>query len=111
MKKEKNRKKVCTETLSLLGDYWTLAILSALGDDELRFCELQRALLMVNPVTLTNRLQLLQEKGLLHRRVGAVDEVSVSYSLTALGKESRVVIEALHAFSKKFNSKQHSKQP
>ncbi len=105
MPNSKQQKKTCTESLKLLGDYWTLAIIEALQDNELRFCELQRSLNMVNPVTLTNRLHTLEEKNLLHRRTGSVDDVSVSYSLTSLGKEALRVLDAVHSFSKKMDSK------
>ncbi len=101
MPQTKDTEKACTAPLKLLGDYWTLSIIDTLRDQELRFCELQRALRMINPVTLTNRLQTLEDKGLLHRCVGTVDEVSVSYSLTTLGKEALKVVDALHSFAKK----------
>ncbi len=107
MSSNKEPKKACSETLKLLGDYWTLSIIDVLRDQELRFCELQRALNMVNPVTLTNRLQRLEEENLLHRREGSVDEVSVSYSLTSLGKDALIVVEALNTFAKKAEVKKH----
>lgn len=97
----KNKQETCPGALKLLGDYWTLMIIDTLRDSELRFCELQRALNMVNPVTLTNRLQALEDNNLLHRRSGAVDEVSVSYSLTQLGRSAISVVDAMHMFSKK----------
>jgi DNA-binding HxlR family transcriptional regulator len=56
---------------------------------------------MINPVTLTSRLQHLEEKNLLERRTGVVDEVSVSYRLSSLGKEALGVVDALTVFSKK----------
>lgn len=105
MSKTKQTEESCTASLKLLGDFWTLSIIDTLRDQELRFCELQRALGMVNPVTLTNRLQVLEENNLLHRCVGTVDEVSVSYRLTSLGRDALVVVESLHSFSKKLNLK------
>ncbi len=105
MPQPKHTEKTCTDSLRLLGDYWTLSIIDALRDQELRFCELQRVLGMVNPVTLTNRLQTLEVKNLLHRCVGAVDEVSVSYRLTSLGQEALQVLDAVHTFSKKLDIK------
>lgn len=105
MSSNKEPKKTCSKTLKLLGDYWTLSIIDVLRDQELRFCELQRALNMINPVTLTNRLLRLEEENLLHRREGSVDEVSVSYSLTPLGKDALIVVEALNVFAKKVEGK------
>jgi DNA-binding HxlR family transcriptional regulator len=78
-----------------------LSIIAVLGDESLRFCELQRRLQMVNPVTLTNRLQQLEESKLVERRTGLVDEISVTYSLTSLGKDALLVVDALNAFAMK----------
>jgi DNA-binding HxlR family transcriptional regulator len=91
----------CTKVTKLLGDYWVLSIIAVLGDESLRFCELQRRLQMVNPVTLTNRLQQLEESKLVERRTGLVDEISVTYSLTSLGKDALLVVDALNAFAMK----------
>jgi DNA-binding HxlR family transcriptional regulator len=91
----------CTKVTKLLGDYWVLSIIAVLGDESLRFCELQRRLQMVNPVTLTNRLQQLEESKLVERRTGLVDEILVTYSLTSLGKDALLVVDALNAFAMK----------
>lgn len=104
MKTYSKKEGTCTETLKLLADFWTLSIIKALHDcDEIRFCELQRALDMVNPVTLTNRLLKLEEKNLVLRRTGSVDELSVTYSLTYLGKEAYKVVKALDSFAEKMH--------
>lgn len=97
----KQAKPVCTETMKLLGDFWTLNIINALRAGELRYCELQRTLGMVNPVTLTNRLHLLEKEGLVTRSTDASDKVAIIYALSHLGEHALPVIDALDAFSKK----------
>lgn len=91
---------VCTRSLKLLGDFWTLNIIAALQGGELRYCDLQRAAGGVNPVTLGNRLRRLTDAGLIERHA-SIDDISVSYKLTDLGQAALPVIEAVDSFSRK----------
>ncbi len=88
----------CTAALKLLGDFWTLSIIDALRHGELRYCELQRRLDMVNPVTLTNRLHVLEKERILLRMTDPSDKVAVIYGLTSRGNEALRVVDALKAF-------------
>jgi len=87
----------CLPSLKLLGDFWTLRIIDALSSGDLRFCELQRSVGMVNPVTLTNRLKKLEEANLVDRREES--RTDVNYGLTTLGKEILPVLDAVNKFS------------
>lgn len=91
---------VCTRSLKLLGDFWTLNIIAALADGELRYCDLQRAAGGVNPVTLGNRLRRLTDAGLIARRA-STDDISVGYRLTELGEAALPVLRAVDTFSRK----------
>lgn len=93
--------KTCVPTLKLLGDYWTLRIIDALEPGELRFCEVQRMVSNLNPVTLTDRLKKLEDAKLINRHEETVDKISVSYSLTQLGREALPVLNAINDFSSK----------
>lgn len=93
--------KTCMSDLKLLGDYWTLRIVDVLGEESLRFCDLQRAVDNVNPVTLTSRLKRLEEAGLVFRTEGSEDGCSVTYDLTAQGKNALPVVAAIHDFTQK----------
>jgi DNA-binding HxlR family transcriptional regulator len=90
--------------MKLLGDYWTLRIIDGLKFGETRFCELQRSIDNVNPVTLTSRLKKLEEARLIIRSEETVDKISVTYCLTELGKEALPVIKALDRFALKKQS-------
>lgn len=87
--------------LKLLGDFWTLRVVSALEAGEVRFCELQRLLDNVNPVTLTNRLKKLEEADLVRRTEESVDGCSVTYSLTRRGHQALPIVASINRFSKK----------
>ncbi len=89
----------CMSTLKLLGDYWTLRIIDALEPGQRRFCELQRAVDNLNPVTLTDRLKKLEEANLVKRTEDVVDKVSVVYSLSPHGRAALPVIDAINSFS------------
>lgn len=96
-----NNPHVCTRSLKLLGDFWTLNIIAALAEEgELRYCDLQRSAGGVNPVTLGNRLKRLTDAGLLLRNA-STDDISVSYKLTELGEAAVPVIRAVDVFSRK----------
>lgn len=104
MKKLNHSPSACIATMKLLGDYWTLRIIDTLKFGEVRFCEIQRSLDNLNPVTLTSRLKRLEEAGLVARTEETVDKISVSYSLTETGHEVLPVIKALDRFSLKAGS-------
>lgn len=91
--------KICTRSLKLLGDFWTLNIISALRKGELRYCDLQRAAGGVNPVTLGNRLRKLQSAGLIERNA-STEDISVGYKLTELGEAALPVLIAVDTFSR-----------
>lgn len=102
MKAVNSANKTCVESLKILGDFWTLRIVDSLRLGEMRFCELQRSAGNVNPVTLTNKLHNLEKNGLIKRIKESQDKISVSYTLTSLGKDVIPILEAVHAFSKKW---------
>ncbi|MBI5357726.1 helix-turn-helix transcriptional regulator [Candidatus Saccharibacteria bacterium] len=86
--------------MKLLGDYWTLRIIDNLSERNSRFCELQRSLDNLNPVTLTDRLKKLEDSGLVNRTEDLEDKVSVTYSLSTLGKKAVPVVSSVNKFSK-----------
>jgi DNA-binding HxlR family transcriptional regulator len=55
----------------------------------------------INPVTLTSRLKALTRNRLLSRRKYAHDKQSVSYELTALGKDTVPIVQLIILFSAK----------
>ena len=96
--KERCSKKV----LQMLGDFWTLSIIQALSDGEMRFSQIQREVEGVNPVTLTNRLKRLEESGLVERQKETLDKLSVTYSLTKKGDGILPVLREIRMFSAKY---------
>jgi DNA-binding HxlR family transcriptional regulator len=93
----------CEQSLKLLADFWTLRIIEALKDKQMRYCEVQRAVGNVNPATLTKKLQILEHAQLLERSEDA-EHAAVSYKLTKLGRNAIPVLDAVQIFSKKMET-------
>ena len=83
----------------LLGDFWTLRIIDALRDGELRFAEIERTIPAISPATLTGRLKKLEEAEVVLRNVETRDRQSVTYSLTEKGQGIIPVIDAIKSFT------------
>jgi DNA-binding HxlR family transcriptional regulator len=71
-----------TAALNVLGQKWVMRIIRSLGDRTQRFCELQDALGGANSATLSQRLKLLEDEGLVARREISAVPPWVEYSLT-----------------------------
>lgn len=84
----------------IIGQKWTLQIVYfLLGGHSVRFCELQDALGGVNPSTLSSRLKMLEEEGLVRRTQISAVPPHVEYSLTDMGRELEPVIHAILRWS------------
>ena len=90
------------QTFRLVGDFWTLRLIGAIGEQELRFSEIDKELKSCNPVTLTSRLKKLEDNGAVERHVETRDKQSVTYSLTEKGKAILPIIESMRAFTEKY---------
>ena len=90
---------VFDEAMKLIGDFWTLRLIDAIRDDEVRFCEIERRVPDINPATLTSRLKRLEEAGVIDRLVETQDKQSVSYALTDRGQRIVPVLESIKAFT------------
>ncbi len=88
------------EASRIVGQKWTLQIVySLMGSDTRRFCELQEALGGVNPSTLSSRLKMLEEEGMVERIQISSIPPHVEYRLTAMGEQLSGVIRELTNWS------------
>ncbi|MFA6077544.1 MAG: helix-turn-helix domain-containing protein [Candidatus Paceibacterota bacterium] len=94
--------KVLATGLKIFGDTWTLFIVNSLSTGEKRFCELQREVGDLNPVTLTSRLKKLQSEGFVDRKMESIDKLSVSYVLTKKGRGMLPVLRKIESFAKQY---------
>ncbi len=89
------------QALEIFGDVQILSIIDTLAEGEMRYCELQRALGNMNPVTLARRLRKLERENILERREAMMDKLSVSYRLKTKGKQMLPVLRSIKTFAKK----------
>ena len=95
-----------TAALNVLGQKWVLRIVRVLGDRTQRFCELQDALGGANSATLSQRLKLLEDEGLIERRAISSVPPWVEYSLTAKGSELRGAIAGIDRWAERWAARQ-----
>lgn len=95
-----------TAALNVLGQKWVLRIIRALGERTQRFCELQDALGGTNSATLSQRLKLLEDEGLIDRRTVSTVPPWVEYSLTEKGADLRAAIVGIDRWAERWASVQ-----
>jgi len=80
----------------IVGQKWTLQIVHHLLDSRCkRFCELQEELGGVNPSTLSSRLKMLEDEGVVRRVEVSSIPPHVEYSLTTMGRELTPIIREI----------------
>lgn len=89
-------------TMNLLNEKWTLHILRELLNGKRRFNELSHRLGGVNSRTLSDRLRLLEEEGIVTRHVINTIPPWVEYELTEKGRDLNSVIEGIAAWGRKW---------
>jgi DNA-binding HxlR family transcriptional regulator len=95
-----------TQALNVLGQKWVLRIIRALGERTQRFCELQDALGGANSATLSQRLKMLEDEGLIERRAISAVPPWVEYSLTTKGADLRGAIAGIDRWADRWASTQ-----
>lgn len=88
--------------LDVVGDRWTLLVLRELTFGPQRFTDLKRELRGIPPKVLVERLETLQEHGLVERRAVADAPSRHVYALTANGEEVREPLRALARFGARY---------
>lgn len=81
--------------LDVIGGKWKPLIVWALGEDVLRFSELQKELPGINGKMLTKQLRSLEEDGVVERKVYAEVPPRVEYRITEFGRTLIPILRAL----------------
>jgi len=90
--------------MELLEKKWILQILHALASGRARFCALQDSIGELNSVTLSRRLKLLEDTGIVDREVKNALPPWVEYELTEKGRDLISVIEAIETWCDKWDA-------
>lgn len=95
-----------TAALTVLGQKWVMRIIRELGERRQRFCELQDALGGANSATLSQRLKLLEDEGLVARHAISAVPPWVEYSLTPKGADLRSTIAGIDRWAERWATTQ-----
>ena len=103
----KQRKVICKDcpvakTADLLGDSFCILIVRDLLVKPRRFGELESSLSGVSSRTVSNKLKMLEEEGLILRKEFRTHPPKVEYALTRKGEAFHGVVDAMRAYGKKY---------
>jgi DNA-binding HxlR family transcriptional regulator len=93
-------------TLKIIGGRWKVLIIRELMMDVRRFGELQRALYGITQKMLTQQLRELEKDGIIHRQIYPEIPPKVEYSLTPLGETLKPILDAMHEWGAKLESRE-----
>jgi DNA-binding HxlR family transcriptional regulator len=88
-------------SLEIIGERWTLLIIRDLLGGPCRFQDLAASLTNVAPAILSRRLKLLEDRGVVTRRMYSEHPPRAEYSLTECGTELREIVSALAIWGSK----------
>lgn len=85
-----------TTTVQLIGNKWKLLIIrNLIFNDKQRFTDFLKSISGISKKVLTDDLRALEDNGLIERKVFAEVPPRVEYSLTALGKTLKPILDAM----------------
>jgi len=87
------------QAMEVLDGKWTLLVVRDLLAGVRRFSQLRASLPGISPKTLTDRLRMLEEHGVVRRSIFAEVPPRVEYELTERGQRLRPVLAALAEWS------------
>ena len=89
--------------MEIIGNKWTALILRDLMSGAKRFCELEKSVGSINPRTLSQRLDDLQEHGIITREVFAEVPPRSEYSLTSKGRDLLPILQQMATWGNKYS--------
>ena len=91
--------------LMMMGDRWKVLIVRNLLTGTKRFGELKKGIDGISQKVLTDHLRIMEENGLVNRKVYAEVPPRVEYSLTDLGKSLKPIHDAMWKWGEKYKEK------
>jgi DNA-binding HxlR family transcriptional regulator len=99
------------QALNVLHEKWVLHTISVLMAGPIGFNELARLAQQVNTTTLSQRLQLLENQGILTRTVQSTIPPKTSYELTPKGRALKPALDAIWDWALQFSNFSESALP
>ncbi|HSX45380.1 MAG TPA: helix-turn-helix domain-containing protein [Candidatus Saccharimonadia bacterium] len=88
--------------MQIVGNKWTALILRDLFSGPKRFCELEKSVGSINPRTLSQRLDDLEEHGIINRQSFAEVPPRTQYSLTEKGEDLLPILQQMATWGTKY---------
>jgi DNA-binding HxlR family transcriptional regulator len=82
----------------IIGAKWTALLVHDLSEGPRRFSELERSCVGISPRTLSERLRVLEDEGIVERRSYPESPPRVEYELTDKGRSLLPIIDAMREF-------------
>jgi len=92
-------------TLTLMGDKWKILIVRDLLTGTKRFGELRKSLEGISQKVLTQHLRIMEESGLVNRKVFAEVPPRVEYSLTDVGHSLKMILDVMWKWGEEYQEK------
>ena len=92
---------VC-RTADIVCGKWTLLLVRELSEGCSRFCELERSLTGISPRTLSLRLRVLEEEGIVERHTFPEVPPRVAYALTTKGEALLPIIDGMRTYGEQW---------
>jgi DNA-binding HxlR family transcriptional regulator len=89
--------------MQIIGTKWTALILRDLFSGPKRFCELERSVGSINPRTLSQRLDDLEEHGIISRESFNEVPPRTEYCLTDKGEDLLPILQQMSAWGDKYH--------
>ncbi len=89
-------------TARIISGKWTLLIIRDLASGVKRFNQLERSLQGISPKTLSERLRVLEEEGVIARQTFAEVPPRVEYSLTEKGRDLIEVVTCMRCYGNRW---------
>ncbi|HZG13751.1 MAG TPA: helix-turn-helix domain-containing protein [Candidatus Bathyarchaeia archaeon] len=109
MSKKYNYSCNIASTLDIIGDRWTLLIIRDLFRGKRKFNELKQSLVGIAPNILSERLQHLEQAGIIHSTLYSKHPPRFEYVLTEKGNELRPVLAAIAIWGSRHLEQRYSK--
>lgn len=92
-------------TLTLMGDKWKILIIRELLIGTKRFGQLKKSLIAISQKVLTQHLRVMEESGLVNRKIYAEVPPRVEYSLTELGYSLKPIHDIMWKWGEEYKEK------
>src|SRR5665213_2653192 len=102
--KQIETKSGCIATASnIIGKKWTALILRDLATGPKRFCELETSVGKINPRTLSQRLDDLEEYSIVTKKIFAEVPPRIEYTLTQKGNDLLPILKQMATWGNKYS--------